>query len=97
TSAANYTINPLALTGAAIASGSSTYGPAPTPGALTFANVQSGDTVTSTTVTVDATASGGGHANAGTWTQTASSSLTGGDAANYTFAGFTSAANYTIN
>ncbi len=96
TSAANYTISPLALTGVAIAAGSSTYGAPVVPGAVSFGNVQSGDIVNSA-ATVDGTLSTGLHENAGTWTQTASTTLTGADAANYTFAGFTSAANYTIN
>src|SRR5258705_4078706 len=47
TSASNYTISQLALTGAAIAAGSNTYTSAPATGAVTSGNNQSGGTVTS--------------------------------------------------
>jgi hypothetical protein len=43
------------------------------------------------------TLSGSGNPIVGSYTQTASTALTGADAGNYSFAGFTSAVNYTIN
>ena len=96
TSAANYTINPLVLTGAAIAPVSTTYGTVAAPGAVTFGNIIGADVVTSTASIVSPTYSSSGNLNAGSYTQTASA-ITGADAANYSFAGFTSAANYTVN
>ena len=96
TSAANYTINPLALTGAAIAAVNTTYGTPAATGAVSFGNIIGADVVTSTSSIVSPTYSTSGNLNAGSYTQTASA-ITGADAANYSFAGFTSAANYTVN
>ena len=97
TPTANYTINPLALAGAAIAAGSSTYGSAVTPGAVSFSNVVSGDLVGSTASIVSPAYSTSGHLDAGSYAQTATS-LTGADKGNYTFAGFTTATgNYTVS
>ena len=44
-----------------------------------------------------ATLSSSGNPIVGAYTQTASTALTGADAGNYSFGGFTSAANYAIN
>ncbi|HTN94301.1 MAG TPA: YDG domain-containing protein [Gallionella sp.] len=96
TSASNYTINPLALTGAAIASVSTTYGTPAATGAVSFGNIIGTDVVTSTSSIVNPIYSGSGNLNAGSYTQTASA-ISGADSANYSFAGFTSAANYTVN
>ena len=96
TSAANYTINPLVLTGAAIAAVNTTYGTPAATGAVTFGNIIGADVVTSTSSIDSPTYSSSGNLNAGSYTQTASA-ITGADSANYSFAGFTSAANYTVN
>ncbi|MFS6826941.1 beta strand repeat-containing protein [Cyanobium sp. ATX-6F1] len=91
------TINPLALAGAAIAPSSSIYGAALSPGAVSFSNLFSGDLVGSATSVNTSTLSTGGTPIVGTYTQTASATLSGSDAANYSFSGFTSTPNYTIN
>ena len=96
TSAANYTINQLALTGTAIGAGSSIYGSALNPGAVTFGNIVGSDDVTSTASVDTSTLSSSGNPIAGSYTQTAGA-IGGADSGNYSFAGFTSAANYTIN
>src|ERR1700683_1506974 len=92
----NYTVGQLALTGT-LATGSSVYGAALTPGAATLSGVLSGDLVSAGTVAVNTTGntSTSGHLNAGSYTGIESvSSLTGADAGNYTFAGVTG--NYTV-
>jgi hypothetical protein len=92
-----YTVNPLALTGTAIASASSTYGSTVTPGAVNFGNAIAGDDVGATASLVSATYSTSSHVNAGSYAQTASA-LTGTDAGNYTFSGYTTPTNnYTVN
>jgi hypothetical protein len=96
TSAANYTITQRALTGAAIAGSTSIYGNALNPGAVSFGNAVVGDTVNSAASVNTTTLSASLNPIAGSYTQTASTTLTGGDAANYSFGGVTSAANYTI-
>ena len=90
-------ISPLALTGAAIAASSSTYGSALTPGTVSFGNVIGGDVVTGMASVNTGAISTSGNFVIGNYTQTAGTTLGGADAANYSFAGFTSAANYTIN
>ena len=92
----NYTVNKLALTGSAIAAGNSIYASALTPGAVSFGNIVGVDVVTSTASVDTSTTSTSGNPVAGTYTQTAGA-IGGADAANYSFAGFTSAANYTID
>jgi filamentous hemagglutinin family protein len=95
---ANYTIDPLTLTGASIASGTSVYGNALAPGAVSFGNLVSGDQVSSTATVDTSTRSMANLPVFGTYTQTIGSTLTGTDAANYILpTGFTSAANYTIS
>jgi filamentous hemagglutinin family protein len=98
---ANYTIDPLALTGASIATSSSTYSNALNPGAVTFSNIISNgavaDDVASTATVVTGATSTSGKPIVGSYSQNAASnSLSGADAGNYSFAGFTSAPNYTI-
>jgi filamentous hemagglutinin family protein len=88
----SYTVGQLALTGAAIAAVSSTYGSAVPPGAVSFNNVISGDLVGSTASIVSPAHSTSGHLDAGSYTQTASG-LTGADAGNYTFGGYTTSTN----
>ena len=93
------TINPLALTGAAITGSSSIYGSALSPGAVSFSNVLSGDEVSSAAFVnfdgVDLSSSG--NLTAGSYSQSASADLAGTDAANYSFSGFTTATpNYSI-
>jgi len=83
------------LTGTAIASGTSSYGSALNPGAVSFWNVVGTDVVTSTAAVDTGATSTSGNYVAGTYTQTASA-IDGADASNYSFGGFTSAANYTI-
>jgi filamentous hemagglutinin family protein len=92
----NYTVNPLTLIGASIAAGNSIYGSAVTPGAVSFGNVIAGDLVTSTASIASPTYSTSKNLNAGGYAQTAST-LSGADAGNYTFAGYTTpTANYTV-
>ena len=98
TSAANYTINPLALTGA-ITGGGNTYGSPLVAGTFGFGNAIALDNVTSSPVTINTTGllSSSGNLKAGTHTgiQSVSATLSGTDAANYTFAGAT--ADYTVS
>ena len=96
TSAANYTITQRALTGAAIAGSTSIYGNSLNSGAVTFGNAMVGDTVNSAASVNTTTLSSSLNPIVGSYTQTASTTLTGADAANYSFGGATSAANYTI-
>jgi hypothetical protein len=96
TASANYTVSQLALTGS-IAAGSSVYGAALVPGAVTLNGALSGDNVTGGTATVNTTGntSTSGHLKAGGYTGIEQvSSLSGTDAANYSFAGVTG--NYTV-
>ncbi len=92
------TVNQLALT-ASIAAGSTPYGSAIAPGAVTFSNQVTGDVVNAGTVTlVNPTYSTGGAVNAGSYAQQVGGTLSGADAGNYTFAGFTTATpNYTVS
>ena len=92
----NYAVNQLALTGATIAAGNSTYGSAVIPGVVSFNNVISGDLVGSTASIANPAYSTSGHLDAGSYAQTASG-LTGADAGNYTFGGYTTGTNnYTV-
>ncbi|WP_211473880.1 YDG domain-containing protein [Collimonas humicola] len=84
----NYTVSPLALTGS-IGAGSSIYGSALTPGAVSFTNAVTGDVLGTATVAVNTSGltSSSGHLIAGTHTGIESvSALSGADAGNYTFA-----------
>jgi hypothetical protein len=93
----NYTVGQLALTGTTIGASSSTYGSSLTPGAVSFGNVIAGDIVTSTASVNTATLSSSGNPIVGNYTQTAGA-LAGTDAANYSFAGYTTPTlNYTID
>ena len=97
TTDSSISITPLALTGASIAAASSTYGSTVTPGAVNFGNAIAGDDVGATASLVSATYSTSSHVNAGSYAQTASA-LTGTDAGNYTFSGYTTPTNnYTVN
>ena len=90
-------VNKLALTGASISSVTTTYGTRAAAGVLSFGNAVGSDSVTAT-VSIDSPLySTSGNLKAGSYTQSAPSTLTGTDAGNYTFAGFTSSANYTVN
>ena len=88
----NHVVNKLALTGAAIADVNTTYGTAADAGAVSFGNVQGADQVTASASVVDAATSTSGQLKAGSYKQTATT-LSGEDAANYSFAGFTTAGN----
>jgi hypothetical protein len=90
------TINQLALSGAAIAPGSSIYGSALAPGAVSFSNIVGSDAVESSASVNASTVSTSGKPIVGTYSQSASG-LTGADAGNYSFFGFTSADNYSIS
>ncbi|MEO7067324.1 MAG: GLUG motif-containing protein, partial [Rhodanobacter sp.] len=82
--AGNYDVSALALNGS-IAAGSSTYGSALAPGAVSFTNLVSGDSV-GATATVDTTGhlSSSGHLDAGNYSGIESAgTLSGTDAANY--------------
>src|ERR1039458_8018894 len=93
--AGNYSISPAALT-ASIAASGSTYGAALAPGVVTFTGLVGADAVGSTAAVNTAALSTSLHPVAGSYTQTAGA-LAGLDAGNYSFAGFTSAANYSIS
>src|SRR6185503_6513702 len=88
-------ITQLALAGTAIASGTSVYASALTPGAVSFTNVVGVDDVTTTATVNTTTVSSSGNPIVGSYTQSAGA-LSGADAANYSLAPFTSAANYSI-
>ncbi len=91
-------ITPLALS-ATVDTAQSTYGSALAPGAVRLRNVFAGDVVqASNLATVDTTTlSSSGNPVAGNYTQSVVGGLTGTDAANYTFTGYTTnAPNYTI-
>ncbi|WP_343611968.1 MBG domain-containing protein [Novosphingobium sp.] len=93
----DYTVNQLALSGT-LGAGSSTYGSALTPGAVSFANLVAGDAVTAGSVSIatHGNTSGSGNLKAGNYTGIQSvSTITGADAANYSFAGLTG--DYTVN
>ncbi|MBD8051741.1 YDG domain-containing protein, partial [Limnohabitans radicicola] len=96
TSAANYTVNTLALTGS-IATGSTTYGDALVPGAVTWTNKVSGDVITPTvSVNTAGNTSTSGKLKAGSYTGIQSvTGLAGTDAANYSYAGVTG--DYTVS
>ena len=97
TNPANYVVNKLALSGAAIAGVTTTYATAPAPGAVSFGNVVAGDLVSSTASVNTTTLSSSGNPIVGSYTQSAGTFLGGADAGNYSFAGFTTAtANYSI-
>ena len=90
-------ITPRALSISSIAASSSIYGAALVPGAVSFNNVVSGDVVNASASVNTTTRSSSNNPIAGTYTQTASTSLTGSDAGNYSFAGYTTpSSNYTI-
>ncbi|MBI3601867.1 MAG: hypothetical protein HY209_03135, partial [Candidatus Omnitrophica bacterium] len=97
TSSANYTIDKLALTGAAIAGSSSVYGSSLNPGAVSFDNIISGDDVTGTASVNTSTTSTSGNPIVGSYTQSTGTSLSGADSGNYSLSNFTSSANYTIS
>jgi len=94
TNLASYTVNQRALTGS-VANGSSTYGDTVTAGAVTLGNVVSGDNVNGTGAVSSTAAnqSTSNHLDAGTYGETAS--ISGADAANYTYAG--AGGTYTVN
>jgi filamentous hemagglutinin family protein len=97
TTGSSITITPLALTGASIASASSTYGATVTPGAVSFSNEVPGDGILSTASIVSPLYSTSSNLRAGSYYQTASS-LSGPNAGDYTFAGYTTpTANYTVS
>ena len=92
----NLTITPLALTGT-IATGSSVYGSALTPGAVAFINAVAGDNL-GATIAVNTTGnlSSSGNLKAGSYAGIESvTALTGANAGNYSFAGITG--NYTVS
>jgi hypothetical protein len=97
TSTPNYTISKLPLTGCCIGTGSSIYGSVLAPGAVSFSNIVGSDAVGSSASVNTSTVSTSGNPIVGTYSQSASTSLTGTDAGNYSFSGFTSTPNYTIS
>ncbi len=91
-------VGQLALTGAQIAVGSSTYGSPVVAGTVTFGNSISGDKVTATASIDNPVNSASGHLDAGSYTQSVGTILGGADSGNYTFAGYTTpTANYVVN
>eukprot|EP01034_Spumella_vulgaris_P024199 gene24199-30518_t len=99
TSSSNYTVNKLALTGAAIADVTTTYGTAANTGAVSFTNVIASDVVTPSTASlVTPSYSSSNNLKAGSYAQNVTGTLTGTDADNYSFTGLTtSGTNYTVN
>ena len=91
-------ITAKALTGVTIGSSESTYGSSLNPGTVSFtdSNKIGSDILTATANVNTSTLSAGGKPIVGTYTQTANS-ISGLDSGNYSFAGVTSSANYTIN
>ena len=91
------TINPKPLTGT-IAAGSSTYGSSLVPGSVTLSGKVGNDSVNAGTVTINTAGntSSSGNLKAGSYTgiELVGSTLSGADAANYTFSGATG--NYTV-
>jgi hypothetical protein len=93
----NYVVSPLVLTGATIGTVNATYGTPAAPGAVSFGNILAGDFVSSTASLVNPAFSNSGNVAAGSYAQTASL-LTGADAGNYSFAGYTTpGTSYTVN
>ncbi|PFH12288.1 filamentous hemagglutinin family protein [Collimonas sp. PA-H2] len=94
----NYTVSPLALAGS-IAAGSSTYGAALAPGALSISNVISGDLVSAPGVSVNTAGltSSSGHLTAGTHIgiESVNGVLGGADAGNYILGSISG--DYTVN
>jgi len=94
----NYTVSQLALAGT-LAAGSSVYGAALAPGAVSFSNALSTDLINTATVAVNSTShtSTSGNLTAGyhTGIESVSSVLSGADAGNYSFAGLTG--NYSVS
>jgi len=90
---ASLTVNQLALSGASIAGVNTTYGTPAAVGTLSFTNVQTGsghsDIVSGSVSINNPTYSSSLNLNANSYTQTASTTLTGIDAGNYSFAGYT--------
>ena len=97
TTGSSISVTPKALTGS-IVPGSSAYGASLAPGAATLSGVISGDSVTTGAVALNTTGntSTSGHLKAGSYTgiESVSSTLSGADAGNYTFAGATG--NYSV-
>jgi hypothetical protein len=94
TSGSNYLITQRPLT-ASIAAGTNVYASPLAPGGVGLIGVIGADVVTSAASVNTTTLSGGGHPIVGTYTQSAGA-IGGSDAANYSFPGFTSAANYSV-
>ncbi|WP_089963624.1 YDG domain-containing protein [Limnohabitans sp. 2KL-3] len=93
----NYVVNKLALTGAAIAGVTTTYATAANAGAVSFGNVKGADQVTASASIVGGSNSTSGNLKAGSYQQTATS-VSGEDAANYSFGGLTTTDNnYVVN
>ena len=91
----NYTVTPLALTGA-IAAGTSVYGGASTGGAVSLTGLLAGDVVSSVASLVNPLYSSSNHLKVGSYNQTAST-LSGVDSINYTLTPITTATpNFTV-
>ncbi len=99
TSAANYSVAQLTLTGAAIAAVNTTYGTPAATGAVSFGNVIGVDVVNANTATiVSPLLSSSNNLRAGNYAQTVTGLAAGGDATNYSFGTFTTASNnYQVN
>ena len=96
TPTANYNVSTIAVTGS-IAAGTSTYGAALAPGAVSLTGKLVGDLVTSTASLVSPAMSASNNVKVGSYNQTATT-LSGNDAGNYTLAGITTSnLNYQVN
>ena len=90
-------VNPLALTGTAIAGVTTTYGTAAAAGAVTFSNNFAADVLSATAGIDNQALSTSSNLRAGTYTQTVSA-ISGADALNYSFTPFTTgSATYVVN
>ena len=97
TGSATYVVNPLALSGTAIAGVTTTYGTAAAAGAVTFSNNFAADDLSATAGIDNQLFSTSSNLRAGTYTQTVSA-IAGADALNYSFTPFTTgSATYVVN
>ncbi len=92
---ATYTVNALALS-ANIAAATSSYGATVTPGSVSLGGVLALDVVSASATIANPQNSASAHLKAGSYNQTATT-LSGGDAANYTLAATTTNLNYVVS
>ena len=97
TGSATYVVNPLALSGTAIAGVTTTYGTTAAAGAVTFSNRIALDQLSATAGIDNQLFSTSSNLRAGSYTQTVSA-IAGADALNYSFTPYTTgSATYVVN